>query len=101
MRRPTQRESSLHPGIKAYAKGLAKYGAPDDVVSHYMSLAAAQQKKRKQPPTKSSGENVADNDGEAGPVVAAPDQNDKEYLTPLTIGKQTFIMDFDTGSSDL
>ncbi|KAL9110935.1 MAG: hypothetical protein Q9227_004550 [Pyrenula ochraceoflavens] len=38
---------------------------------------------------------------ESGSVVATPDENDSEYLAPVTIGGQTLNLDIDTGSSDL
>lgn len=38
---------------------------------------------------------------QTGTVVATPQQYDSEYLCPVTIGSQTFTLDFDTGSSDL
>ena len=63
-------------GPAAYAKALAKYGKTEEATK---ILAAA-----------------------AGTVSATPaDQFDSEYLCPVTIGKQTFKLDFDTGSSDL
>jgi hypothetical protein len=42
-------------------------------------------------------------DGQKGLVSAADQQNDSEYLCPVTIGTpgKTFNLDFDTGSSDL
>jgi hypothetical protein len=36
-----------------------------------------------------------------GQVQAAPEPNDAEYLSQVSIGGQTVTMDFDTGSSDL
>jgi aspergillopepsin I len=36
-----------------------------------------------------------------GEVAAIPSVNDREYLSPVTIGGQTLHLDFDTGSSDL
>lgn len=35
-----------------------------------------------------------------GSVTATPQSGDTEYLCPVTIGNQNFILDFDTGSSD-
>ncbi|KUJ16505.1 aspartyl protease [Mollisia scopiformis] len=36
-----------------------------------------------------------------GVVAATPEQGDVEYLAPISIGGQTMVMDFDSGSSDL
>jgi len=37
----------------------------------------------------------------SGVVAATPEQGDVEYLAPISIGGQTMVMDFDSGSSDL
>jgi hypothetical protein len=39
--------------------------------------------------------------GQVGSVENTPTQYDVEFLSPVTIGGQTLMMDFDTGSSDL
>ena len=39
--------------------------------------------------------------GQTGDVPAEDVQNDSEYLCQVTIGSQTFSLDFDTGSADL
>lgn len=41
--------------------------------------------------------------GETGDVTAEDQQNDSEYICPVTIGTpgKTFNLDFDTGSADL
>lgn len=36
-----------------------------------------------------------------GTAVAKPEDNDKEYLTPVKIGGTTLNLDIDTGSADL
>jgi hypothetical protein len=36
-----------------------------------------------------------------GQVSATSSQNDAEFLSPVTVGGQTLVMDFDTGSSDM
>jgi hypothetical protein len=38
---------------------------------------------------------------ENGEVSASPTQNDAEFLSPVSVGGQTIVMDFDTGSSDM
>lgn len=38
---------------------------------------------------------------EEGAVSASPTQNDAEFLSPVVVGGQTIVMDFDTGSSDM
>lgn len=40
-------------------------------------------------------------DVENGEVDAEPTQNDAEFVAPVSIGGQTLVMDFDTGSSDM
>lgn len=45
---------------------------------------------------------VVEASASSGSVTATPsDQYDTSYLCPVTIGTQTFQLDFDTGSSDL
>jgi hypothetical protein len=38
---------------------------------------------------------------ESSTVTAVPEEDDFEYLCSVTIGGQTFNLDFDTGSADL
>jgi hypothetical protein len=38
---------------------------------------------------------------EQGNVSAIPIGRDKEFISPVTIGGQQFLLNFDTGSSDL
>lgn len=40
-------------------------------------------------------------ESEVGEVSASPTQNDAEFLSPVSVGGQTIVMDFDTGSSDM
>jgi hypothetical protein len=65
--------------LHSYAKALRKFGAAE--LAETVSKAAA---------------SVNDSS-----VVATPGSNDVEYTCPVTIGKQVFQLDFDTGSSDL
>jgi aspergillopepsin I len=46
-------------------------------------------------------EDVAKAAASDGSVAAVPEQYDAEYLSPVTIGGQTLMLDFDTGSADL
>ena len=75
---------SANPNYKAngpasYAKALAKYGATEKASQVVSAVEAAN----------------------SGSVSAQSIQGDSEYLAPVTIGSQTFHLDFDTGSSDL
>lgn len=68
-------------GLAAYAKVLRKYAHhannTDDVISQAAALV------------------------DASSVVTTPVGGDELYITPVTIGDQTFELDIDTGSSDL
>lgn len=41
------------------------------------------------------------NETEDGEVSASPIQNDAEFLSPVSVGGQTLVMNFDSGSSDM
>lgn len=41
------------------------------------------------------------NTTEDGEVSASPTQNDAEFLSPVTVGGQTLVLNFDSGSSDM
>lgn len=68
-------------GLAAYAKVLRKYAHHANNTDAIISQAAAL---------------VA-----ASSVVTTPVDGDELYITPVTIGGQTFELDIDTGSSDL
>ena len=54
--------------------------------------------------SKSGGVSAAANTtttSDEGNVTATGSQNDAEYLSPVSVGGQTLVMDFDTGSSDM
>ena len=73
---------------KALAKAYAKYNIPMPGSSSSSGAVS----------------NVASNgssSSETGEVGNDPTQNDSEYLSPITIGGQQIMVDFDTGSSDL
>lgn len=38
---------------------------------------------------------------QTGSVKATPEQYDQAYLSPVTVGGKTLMLDFDTGSADL
>lgn len=38
---------------------------------------------------------------QTGDVANTPEDGDVEFVAPITVGGQTIVMDFDTGSSDL
>ena len=71
-------------GAAAFAHALNKYHAPATKVQAVQAAA--------------TGAAAA---ASSGSVTATPQQYDSEYLCPVTIGSQTFTLDFDTGSSDL
>ncbi|KAJ4391832.1 hypothetical protein N0V93_005452 [Gnomoniopsis smithogilvyi] len=73
--------STARNGLAAYAKALKKYAHHANNTDEIMSQAAALV--------------------EASSVVTTPVDGDVLYITPVTIGSQTFELDFDTGSSDL
>ncbi|KAL2070520.1 hypothetical protein VTL71DRAFT_13546 [Oculimacula yallundae] len=52
-------------------------------------------------PQSTGGATAGSTNGTRGLVTATPEQGDVEYLAPVTIGGQTLLMNFDTGSSDL
>ncbi|BCS26773.1 pepsin-like aspartic protease [Aspergillus puulaauensis] len=61
------------PGV--YASALGKYGAT--VPQHVKDAAGS------------------------GSVIANPEEEDSQYLTPVTVGGKVLNLDFDTGSADL
>ncbi|EEA25100.1 aspergillopepsin A precursor, putative [Talaromyces marneffei ATCC 18224] len=67
----------IHPAI-LYARAHAKYGVE---VPHNVSLAARSAK--------------------FDSLAATPFQNDVGYLCPVKLGRNTLMLDFDTGSSNL
>jgi len=75
---------------KAYAKfGLQGFGlVPDlDIATSLVPVSELAA------PSSAGSEN--------GQVSAASSQNDAEFLSPVTVGGQTLVMNFDTGSSDM
>lgn len=52
-------------------------------------------------PSTSAVSDSVNTSGQTGTDSNHPTSYDTEYLAPVTIGGQTILMDFDTGSSDL
>ena len=52
-------------------------------------------------PVEQVASNGTSSSGDNGSVAANGAQNDAEFLSPISIGGQTMVMDFDSGSSDL
>jgi len=74
------------------ARVMAKYGstsAPTNILAAAAGVASAA----------ISAATAADD--QSGTVAAFPEAYDSEYLCPVTVGAQTLMLDFDTGSSDL
>ena len=45
--------------------------------------------------------NNGDNSTEDGEVPASPTQNDAEFLSPVSVGGQTLVLNVDSGSADM
>lgn len=52
-------------------------------------------------PVSKAAASTSSNGSESGEVTASPTQDDAEFLSPVSVGGQTLVMDFDTGSSDM
>ena len=73
---------------------------PDGLVDAHKAL----QKKKKKGAKAAGGASpntTAAAAGETGNVTNTPEAGDVEFLSPITVGGQKMVMDFDTGSSDL
>lgn len=78
-------------GSVALRKAYVKFGLDDITFLPNANVAAS-----------SNAETAAAGTGsEEGEVSASPTQNDAEFLSPVSVGGQTLVMDFDTGSSDM
>jgi Eukaryotic aspartyl protease len=77
-------------GPKALRKAYVKFGFDDISFLPTVNI------------TKVDGDGAVNIVGtDNGDVDASPTQNDAEFLSPVTVGGQTLVMDFDTGSSDM
>jgi hypothetical protein len=77
-------------GKRAYRRALFKFGFGDISFSHGAVATNLQ-------PANTS----VDATNEDGSTTASPSDNDAEFVSPVTVGGQTLVMDFDSGSSDL
>ena len=72
-------------------KAYAKFGIP-----------GLEFRAKKQPKPVSAASNTTGTTGDDnGNVTATGAQSDAEFLSPVSVGGQTLVMDFDTGSSDM
>lgn len=91
---PRIRQANYVPnGKAAYRRALFKFGFDDISFQPNGEVAA-----RIQAATNAS---IAATDNEDGQTAAAPSQNDAQFLSPVSVGGQTLVMNFDSGSSDL
>jgi hypothetical protein len=82
-------------GAVAIRKSYAKYGIQGNDVAPSLNI-----------PTSLAPLDLATSSGSGsssdnGDVSATPSQSDAEFLSPVSVGGQTLVMDFDTGSSDM
>ncbi|EXJ55653.1 hypothetical protein A1O7_08582 [Cladophialophora yegresii CBS 114405] len=86
-----QQHNYVPNGKAAYRRALVKFGLgdiqflPDGEVATRIAAATEAQ---------------INGDGEDGETTASPTQNDAQFLSPVNVGGQTLIMNFDSGSSD-
>ena len=81
-------------GAAALAKSYAKYGLEGFAFVPELDVSTTVVPFSELAVSTSSG---SDN----GDVTATSSQNDAEFLSPVSVGGQTLVMDFDTGSSDM
>ncbi|KIW98079.1 uncharacterized protein Z519_01663 [Cladophialophora bantiana CBS 173.52] len=79
-------------GKAAYRRALFKFGFGD-----IEFLPGGEVATRIKAASEAQINNTASEDGE---TTASPTQNDAQFLSPVKIGGQTLIMNFDSGSSD-
>ena len=90
---PRLRQANYVPNGKfAYRKALFKFGF-EDITFKANTIASKLQA--------ATNTSIAATDDEDGVTVANPSQGDSEFLSPVSVGGQTLVMDFDTGSSDM
>ncbi|KAI9724079.1 MAG: hypothetical protein M1812_000798 [Candelaria pacifica] len=95
-----RRSNYIRSGPAALSKAYRKYGIESP---HVLASSSTSTNSTNGDPSSSSAgisNGKASNSGSNGDVNATPEQGDAEFLSPVTIGNQTLMMDFDTGSSD-
>jgi hypothetical protein len=89
-----RRSDYVADGTAALQKAYAKFG----IIPTGIDFSALDFEPL--PPGSSRGAAKATELDENGAVGNLPFQNDVEFLSPVNIGGQEFVMNFDTGSSD-
>ncbi len=90
-----RRSNYVADGPAAIRKAYAKYG----IIPTAIDFGALDFEPL--PPEPPQGATKATGPDENGAVGNAPSQNDVEFLSPVTVGGQQLVMNFDTGSSDM
>ena len=80
-------------GKAAYRRSLLKFGFNDISFLPDGEIAT-----RIQAATQAQLNTTSNEDGE---TTASPTQNDAQFLSPVKVGGQTLVMNFDSGSSDM
>lgn len=113
---PASPESTSYPGVYSVpASSIPAFSVPASSVPYSFPASSAPAatstavatgqsevaatKTAAAAPTSSASS--GDEDDVTGEVEATPEENDSEYLAPVTIGGQKLNMNFDTGSADL
>ena len=89
--------------VKAAYKSYSKWGlpVPDGLLESHKQQQKKKKKKSKGKGGAGAGNSTAAAGTQTGNVTNTPEDGDVEFLSPITVGGQEMVMDFDTGSSDL
>ncbi len=89
---PRIAQSNYEPnGKAAYKRALFKFGFGEISFQPNGEIATRIQ----------AATNASIDATEDGETSATPSQNDAQFLSPVNVGGQTLVMNFDSGSSDL
>lgn len=86
-----QQHNYVPNGKAAYRRALFKFGFDDIEFLPDGEVATR---------IKAATEAQINGDSENGETTASPTQNDAQFLSPVKVGGQTLVMNFDSGSSD-